>query len=155
MKFDYNKTRDDEEIAELTEEELREHDKKIYKPSLLVCLRYNGQLSRRCFGLIDTGADMVTAGYKFAHDLGLDPLTGKEDSIQGAWGLRPQYIYENVEVVIIKDAGLKTLTFTTRIAFCDAVGDKILLGREGFFDNFKIIIDEKRREVELIKPRSG
>ena len=154
MKFNYYKTRDEEEIAELTEEELREHDKKIYKPSLLVCLRHKTRFSRKCFGLIDTGADMVTAGYKFAYDLGLDPLSGKEDSIQGAWGIIPQYICEDIEVVIIKDAGLRTLSFETRIAFCEAVGDRILLGREGFFDNFKIVIDERRREVELIRPKS-
>jgi len=154
MKFNYQKTRGDEELAELTAEELREHDKKIYKPSLLLCLRQKGRLSRKCYGLIDTGADMVTAGYKFAYDLGLDPLSGKEDSIQGAWGIIPQYIYEDVEVVIIKDAGLKTLTFNTRIAFCEAVGDRVLLGREGFFDTFKVVIHERRREVELIKPRS-
>ena len=153
MRFKYQKRGSDEELATFSEEELIEHDKKMYRPSLLVCLRYNNRMSRHCFGLVDTGADMVTAGYKFAYEFGLNPLKGIEDNIQGPWGVRTQYIYENIEVVIIKNMGLQTLAFTTRISFCDAVGNKILLGREGFFDTFKVIINEKHREIELIRTR--
>lgn len=154
MKFTYQRMRHKEEISDLTEEELKKYEKKIYIPSLLVCLRHNNEISRRCFALVDSGADMVTAGYKFARDLGLDPVEGKEGSVQGPWGTRPRYIYENIEVVILRDInGLRTLRFTTRIGFCDAVGNQIVLGREGFFDTFKVMMNEKHREIELIIPR--
>ena len=94
--------------------------------------------------LIDSGATISIFKLEVADFLGIDIRNGEETFLRGVAGRIQGYIH-NVTILI---AG-KTITIPIVFSKEYSVSFNIL-GRNTFFDSFKIIFDEKNKVVELI-----
>ena len=97
--------------------------------------------------MLDSGADQTTIPYSLAEILGLD-LSGEERKINGIGGLIRA---KSTSAQIRLQKGHERYTF--KIPVCVLLDDKLapppLLGREGFFNKFRIVIDEAAGKVVL------
>ena len=100
--------------------------------------------------LIDSGADNCIFDKDVADFLGINIVDGELIKTSGIGGGAKVYYFDNIYINIGGEE------VKTRCGFIDGnlVDGKIagVLGRQGFFDHFKVCIDEKGREIEL-KPR--
>ncbi len=101
--------------------------------------------------LVDSGADISMAPRQLCDELGLDWETGEPINLKGI-SPRPECavpakIFE-LEL-LVPDIGV---AFTIPICFADGDASQ-LLGREGFFDFFRITFDKQRltTQFELIE----
>jgi hypothetical protein len=105
--------------------------------------------------LVDSGADISMAPRKLCDKLGLDWEAGEPVSLKGISPKRecavPARVFE-VELLVLD------ISIALVVPICFADGDASqLLGREGFFDCFRILFDKQRlaTEFELIENPSS
>jgi len=93
--------------------------------------------------LVDSGANISIFRQEISECLGLEIESGEETLLQGLGGRVIGYIHE----VKIK---IEQVSFPCKVVFSRefTVGINIL-GRQGFFQEFKIIFDERNREIIL------
>ena len=100
--------------------------------------------------LVDSGADSCILDKDVADFLGLDILNGEHFKTHGIGGNADVYYFSNIYINI---GGIEV---KTKCGFIDGylMEGRIagVLGRQGFFDHFKVCIDEKSKEIDL-KPR--
>src|SRR5437016_308579 len=95
-------------------------------------------------GLIDSGAMMSIFKEEVATTLNIPVESGKITLLQGVGGRIKGYIH-NLSLEI---AGK---TFLCPVIFSKEYSVSVnLLGRAGFFENFKITFDEKKKIIELV-----
>jgi len=110
----------------------------------------DGRLLLETF-LVDSGADISMASRQLCQELGLDWESGEPINLNGI-SPKPECVVRarvfGVEL-LVPDIGV---AFTIPICFADADTSQ-LLGREGFFDLFRITFDKQRltTEFELIE----
>lgn len=118
-------------------------DREIVEPALAVYLRTaNGRFVRETF-IVDSGADMSMGLRKLCELLDLDWEAGEPVQLHGI-SPRPECAIKatihEVEIYVREAA----LSITIPICFAD--GDApLLLGREGFFDFFRVQFDKQRQ----------
>lgn len=101
--------------------------------------------------LIDSGADYCIFDKEVADFLGLDIKSGQSNVTLGLGGKSHVYYFDNIWI------GVGGYEVKLRAGFIDGMlaEGRIsgVLGRQGFFDYFKVCVDESSKEIEL-KPKS-
>jgi len=93
---------------------------------------------------VDSGADISYFGAAHARFLSLDIQSGVMDGCTGIGGPSACYYHQDIRI----EVGGHELTLGAH--FSRSWGnDFAILGRQDFFDAFRVVIDEKRRFVEL------
>jgi hypothetical protein len=95
--------------------------------------------------ILDSGADVSLAPRYLAERIGLNWSRGSRISLTGI-SSRPECVVDGR----IQDASafLPDLALNLTLPICFADGDApYLIGREGFFDRFKITLDKKKRRT--------
>ncbi len=93
--------------------------------------------------LIDSGATISIFKTEVAQQIGIEIKTGKEIELDGVGGKIKGYVH-NLKI----EVSGKNLTIPV-VFSNDYLVSFNLLGRSSFFENFKIIFDEKNKIVEL------
>ncbi len=97
--------------------------------------------------LVDSGADYCILDRDIASFLGLNITQGELIKTGGLSGTANVYYFDSVSLFV---GGLEV---QTKCGFINEnlLGGKIagVLGRHGFFDSFKVCIDQKAKEIEL------
>jgi len=97
------------------------------------------------YALIDSGAIVSLFNSGIGRALGIEIEKGEPFRPTGIGGQILTYMHE--VVLKIGDVELKT-----KVAFTDQLALNInLLGREGFFDNFSVLFNDKERKVTIEK----
>lgn len=101
--------------------------------------------------LVDSGADNCIFDKDVADFLAINMQDGESIKTSGIGGMANVYYFDEIYVNV---GGIEV---KTRCGFIDGnlIDGKIagVLGRQGFFDYFKVCFDEKSKEIEL-KPNS-
>ena len=119
----------------------------VKRPSIPV-LFYNGDIDMELTPLLDSGADMSAIDYRLATTLGLD-LSGKRIKSYGISG-SVESVISHVNIRIGRGHELYSFQIPIRVLFSgsDYVAPT-LLGRKGFFEQFKVCIEESSQKVKL------
>jgi hypothetical protein len=119
-------------------------------PVILITLK-GSKRQQDVLALLDSGADTFAMPIGIAEFIGLD-LKGKKEPIKGIGG-EVAAINTNMNVMIGR--GHENYCFSVVVAVID---DKemeddfpVIIGREGFFDNFHITFKENEKKVILKK----
>lgn len=104
----------------------------------------NGDKERKCLALIDSGGELSIFQKKIAHELGINYLaTKKIQMFTGVCGKMLIYVHEVRMIIGEKE-------FNCPVGFSDDYGASFnLLGRQGFFENFKITFNETNHKILL------
>jgi hypothetical protein len=121
--------------------------KSIERPCIKATINYNSA-SVSLIVLVDSGADYCVMDKDIADFLELDLQDGELDVTGGLGGKGTKvYYFDNIYINI---GGVEV---KTKCGFVDGkvVGGQIagVLGRQGFFEKFKVTIDETKKEIEL------
>jgi predicted aspartyl protease len=115
----------------------------IYFPIIPVTLIDSESKKFDTTALIDSGANISIFNYDVAKQLGVEIEKGEEVFLGGVGGRIKGYIHE----IIIEVSG-KSFKIPVVLSREYLVSFN-LLGRKGFFEEFKIAFDEKNRIIEL------
>lgn len=125
------------------------HKKFILAPWIPVKFEANDQVYE-IFALVDSGADYCIFDNNVANFLGINIKSGKLERTEGISGSHDIYYFDKLWINI---GGYQ---LKVRAGFIDGqlASGMIagVLGRQGFFEYFKVCVDEEAKEVEL-KPR--
>jgi len=119
---------------------------KIKKPVVRLSLRGNTPTAVNVVALLDSGADVSVIPKGLADFLNLK-LRDKSEA-KGIGGIISIW---NSEVNIKITNGHENYNFKIPIQVSEDDSVPIIMGRSGFFDKFRIIIDESSERVELKK----
>lgn len=113
-------------------------------------LKGDGNTSFQFIGLLDSGADFSVIPQDVAELLGLK-LTGQKEKVRGIGGWI-ESVNENVFISVSK--GHENYSFKLLVKVIlgtpEQTGDiPIILGRNGFFNLFKITFDQANERVSL------
>ena len=119
-------------------------------PFIPVYIKTKENQTLEVFGLLDSGADSTVVPKDLADMLGLKP-TGPEESTGGIGGdakVRPSKMQ-----VLLKGTRGEKYTLTIPVLIMTENYDEIplLLGRNGFFENFEITFKQKENKIYLKK----
>ena len=102
-----------------------------------------GKETVRTEALVDSGANISIFHSEFCRELGLKLEEGEKRTFQGIGGKITGYIH-TVQVNVNEHM------FPCRIAFSDEMITGLnIIGREDFFNNFFVIFDDIKKELEL------
>jgi len=119
-------------------------------PSIPIFLKGKGNTSFQFIGLLDSGADYSVIPQDVAELLGLK-IDGKREKVRGIGGWMDS-INEKIMVTIGKGHENYTFEILVKIILgsTEEIGEiPIILGRDGFFDKFKITFDQINEKVNL------
>lgn len=112
----------------------------IWRPTLRVVLRQYGAPVYRHF-LIDSGADLSLASRRVCDALGLEWEAGVKRTLRGISQKEVCQVESRIHHV---DLFVAELGLQITIPICFAEGDApLVLGREGFFEYFRITFDRQ------------
>jgi len=119
-------------------------------PSIPISIRGNGNTNFGFMALLDSGADFSIIPQDVAELLNLD-LTKKKEKVRGIGGWLDS-IEDKITINISK--GHESYSFIISVKVILGEGDKIgdipiILGRNGFFNKFKITFDQANERVSL------
>jgi hypothetical protein len=128
----------------------RPYEDENKSPSIPISLKGEGNTTFQFIGLLDSGADVSVIPQDVAQLLGLK-LDGDKEKVRGIGGWIDS-INEKINVTVSK--GHETYTFEVPVKIIlgssEQLGDiPIILGRDGFFDKFKIAFDQANERVTL------
>ena len=119
--------------------------KNIFKPEIKIAVRY-GDVKRKLYALVDSGADSCLFPRDVADILGIDVRNGHKIFYTGIGGSQTLFYFHEVEIFVGK------YKFKTMAGFANAgIGTSALLGQRGFFENFRVSFDNKNRFIEIKK----
>ena len=109
-------------------------------PLISIKIHY-GDRNVKTYALLDSGSTMSVFRNEIAEDLGVGIHVGKEKILQSASGLVKVYI----SALTVEINGER---FDMDVGFSsDLITSFNILGREGFFDRFRITFDEGHRKI--------
>lgn len=117
---------------------------KIKKPIIKLALKGNTPNAVNVIALLDSGADVSVIPKGLADFLNLK-LSNKDE----AKGIGGKIVIWNSEVEVRVSNGHENYKFDMPIQVSEDDSVPIIMGRKGFFDKFKVIIDESSERVEL------
>lgn len=118
----------------------------IHRPIIPLAFREKQSLS--VFAMLDSGSDLTVIPLEVAEELGLE--LKDENEISGI-SKKPVKAKES-SVVIEFGKGHEIYSFRVPVLVpIEAEDMPIIIGREGFFNQFKIIFNEQRKEIEFKK----
>ena len=123
-------------------------DGTFYKRPCIPITFSNGAEKIEQIALIDSGADVCAMDYRRALKFGLD-LSGQRIKSYGVTGSIDSVI-TNVQIDVSRGHEHYSFQIPIRILFSDS--NRIihtLIGRKGFFDKFRITIDEANQRITL------
>jgi hypothetical protein len=129
--------------------EYETHKGLIKRPGVSLLLK-NGKPYVILDAIVDSGSDFSIFPIEIAGQLNIK-LNGKtKESFIGA-GNNPFTVYKSpIEVEhVIMLSGFRPLKWKSVVYFAESQ-PAILLGHHGFLDRFKIILDGKKQEMEII-----
>lgn len=104
---------------------------------------YRGKEKREAMALIDSGATLSLFKVEIAERLGIDVQKGEKILMRGVSGWIQGYIHK-LKVEINKKKFIMKVVFSY-----DDKASFNILGRNNFFEKFKITFDEKNKSVIL------
>ena len=124
-------------------------DGTVHKRPAIPILFSNGERKYEMPALIDSGADMSAIDSRWASWLNLD-MSGKRTKSFGVGG-SVETVVSNVSIDVSKGHEHYALNIPVRVLM---LGESdpyapTLIGRKGFFEQFKITIDESSQKVVL------
>lgn len=124
-------------------------DGSAYKRPAIPVHFSNGDETAEIPALVDSGADMSSIDYRWAKLLNLD-TSGNRTKSYGITG-SVETIVSHVDVELYKGHEYHSMNIPIRILFVteSTPYTPTLLGRKGFFEKFKITIDEIGQKVTL------
>ena len=111
-------------------------------PFMPIRLHYQDR-NVKTYALVDSGSTISVFRNEIAEDLTIIIQNGKEQMLQSASGLIKVYVH-----TLTVDIDGKR--FEMKIGFSnELVSSFNILGRDGFFDRFRIVFDETHRKISL------
>ena len=114
-------------------------------PSIKINIKGRAKYSQNVIALIDSGADLSVIPKDIAELLDVD-LSGEETVSHGISG---EVKVKESKIRINIKKGHEDYSFVIPIQIILSGDPPVILGRRGFFDKFKITIDEKNQKVML------
>lgn len=104
----------------------------------------------KTYSLIDSGADYTILPIEMAGIFGISLSAQLSYKVLGAGGDNFTIYKSPIEIEqIMQKRGFRDVKYKSYVYFAES-GSAILLGQNGFLNNFKVIFDGKNREVEII-----
>lgn len=121
---------------------------RIFRPTVPIVFRNKSKIIST-EAIIDSGADFTILPIEMAGFLGITLNVHKKAVFHGAGG-NPFTVYHSpVEIEhILRQAGFRPIRWKTKVFFAE-LQPGILLGHKGFLERFRVVLDGKRREVEV------
>jgi hypothetical protein len=122
--------------------------KNIYRPSVPIVLK-NGSSFILVEAVIDSGADFTIFPIEIAGVLNLKLDKNSKKNFIGA-GSNPFTVYPSPVKIehILRQSGFRSLKWKTDVYFAESQ-PAILLGNQGFLDQFVVTFDGKKKEIEI------
>ena len=122
----------------------------VYRP--VIDLLFNEKIGRNLYSfIVDSGADISLAPRQLAERIGLDWDKGSKITLSGI-SPKPEYTLEGRIHTV--SALVPDLALELALPVCFASSDApLLIGREGFFDEFDITLDKTRRRTVFSRKR--
>ena len=99
------------------------------------------------YGLIDSGADVALFPRGIAASLGIDINKCRRETCDTAGGPAYQYVWDKGVEIEVQQVKVR---FKTKASFSDGLPSRVvLLGREDFFSEFRVAIDERAKAFTL------
>lgn len=111
-------------------------------PAILITF-INGDRRFRCYGLVDSGADETILPGVFARELGIDIRSGEEKTGVGCGGDFTYYSFAQIKINVGGDE------FDIPVSFVETDDQPPLLGLSGIFQRYKVVVDSKKKLIEL------
>tara|TARA_Y100000310_G_scaffold301013_1_gene337114 strand:+ start:367 stop:798 length:432 start_codon:yes stop_codon:yes gene_type:complete len=124
----------------------RPDDQEVKTPSIPVTLIGNSPIRIEFMALIDSGADLSIIPQDVAELINLD-LSGEKDKSRGIGG-EVEVVNSKMKIHIEKKHERYLLEVPVQVVLGESK-IPIILGREGFFDHFKIIFDQRNERILL------
>lgn len=123
---------------------------RVFRPLIPITFKANDK-SFDGYALIDSGSDYNILPMEIASTLGLDLSCQPRYSILAAGG-RTVTIYKSpVEIDhVIKKRRCGIIKWSTFVYFVEC-GSDILLGESGFLNQFKVTLNGKNKEIEIVE----
>jgi hypothetical protein len=112
-------------------------------PLVPVVIRYKGRASPKLNFVADTGADHCTINAGIGRSIGIDIKTGTLDHVSGVEQKPMDVWFHNVEMDV------EGRRFKVWCGFADIGPIPGLLGRDGFFNRFTVIFDQRNEHLVL------
>lgn len=102
-------------------------------------------------GLIDSGSDCTILPIEFAANLNIKIDSRKKINFMGA-GKNSFTVYPSPVKVdhVLRQDGFRNIQWKADVYFAESQ-NLILLGHQGFLEKFKVILDGKRKETEIVE----
>lgn len=124
-------------------------EERVFRPMIPVTFKANNQ-EFKTYSLIDSGSDYNILPIEIAGILKLKLSNQFRHSILGAGGNSFSVYKSPIEIEhIIQKRGYRAVKWKSFVYFAES-GSTILLGQNGFLKNFKVILNGKNREVEIV-----
>jgi len=122
----------------------------VYRP--VIDLLFNEKIGRNLYSfIVDSGADISLAPRQLAERIGLDWDKGSKITLSGI-SPKPECTLEGRIHTV--SALVPDLALELALPVCFASSDApLLIGREGFFDEFDITLDKTRRRTVFSRKR--
>lgn len=95
------------------------------------------------FGFLDTGSDISIIPLEIAEILGIE--SKEEGEVIGITGNKMKVRHGNIKIIFGKER--QEYQFTMPVLIPEKEGGQIIIGRLGFFENFKIIFSESEKKI--------
>jgi len=109
----------------------------VFRPMLDINF-FNETRAYSTRGLIDSGADSIMLNLSIAKALNIDAKSGAKGETVGVGNIPVPVYYHNIDMEI---ANFPDSRISIEAGFIDSGSVGVLLGRRGFFENFKIIFE--------------
>ncbi|MBI5148210.1 retropepsin-like domain-containing protein [Candidatus Pacearchaeota archaeon] len=121
----------------------------IYRPMIPLTLESHERID--VIAILDSGSDMTIIPKELAEAIGVK-YTG-ENEISGIAGIPVKSKEGKVKIIFGK--GHEVYSFDVPILVPEKEDIQIIIGRAGFFNEFKITFDESARKIEFKKVSKG
>lgn len=120
----------------------------VKRPMIPIVFSHEGE-AFETMGLLDSGADFTAFTKEIAEVLGLD-LSGPREKALGVGG-DIETIRSKVNITISKAHEHYSFSIPVKVLLIENSSTPPLLGREGFFDEFRITFEERAKKIILKK----
>lgn len=120
---------------------------KVKTPSIPIYFKGNSSLKMNVIALVDSGADCSVIPMGLAEILDLDLTGPKQDSF--GFGGKIECVESHVQISLTQNHEKHEFKIPILVSSDDSC--PIILGRNKFFDNFKITFDSKYQKLILKK----